>query len=129
VDGHRDGFAQLLRLKSLVSLSLGIVDIKSLSSHKEHNTSLQYMKRDLEREFVPCKLLECPTEISRSLQTLSLTILGKSELDEMECVATSLGNSNLTNLELCVRTLLSPLLEVSPPTLRWLPRPSKTLLR
>ena len=90
----REGFAKLLQMKNLVSLFM-IVKTNSFVSYL--NASLQ------ERELVACKLLECPTEISRSLQTLSLTILGKSELDEMECVATSLGNSNLTNLELCVR--------------------------
>jgi len=95
----REGFAKLLQMKSLVSLFM-MVKPKSFVSYL--NVGLQ------ERELVACKLLECPTKISRSLQTLSLTILRKSELDEMECIATSLGNSNLTNLELCIRNNLVP---------------------
>jgi len=64
------------------------------------------MKRDLEREFVPCKLLECPTQISPTLRNLDLTIPETSDSDVMKCLAISLGNSNVTNLNLYVENYL-----------------------
>ena len=98
-----DGFAKLLQMKSLVSLSFNAVRIHGLSMHKACNITLQYMKKDFERELVPCKLLECPAQISPSLQTLNLTIPETSDSDEMEHIAISLVKSNVTNLQLYVQ--------------------------
>ena len=100
--GLVDGLAKLLQFKSLASLSFDTIKLISLCSQKQCNTRLQYMKNDLEREFIPCRLLECPTQISCSLQSLSLTIPETSDSDDMKCIAVSLRDSNVTNLELNV---------------------------
>ena len=102
MDGPTNAFAKLLQMKSLVSLSMDVVKITSLSSHKECNTSLQYMKSDLERKLFLCKLLESPTQISPSLKTLNLKIPETSCSDEMKCLAISLGSSNVANLDLYI---------------------------
>ena len=75
VNGLIDGFAKLLQMKSLVSLSF------------------YTFGGDLGREFVPCRLLEYPTQISPSLQTLNLIMPWRSDSDEMKCLAISLGTS------------------------------------
>ena len=103
VKGCLDGFAQLLQMKKLVSLSFETIKITSLSIHKECDGSPEYMKSDLERELVPCRLLECPTQISPSLQTLNLRIPEVNNADDMKCLAISLGNSTVTNLQLFIQ--------------------------
>ena len=88
VNGLIDGFAKLLQIKSLVSLSF-------------------YTFGDgLGREFVPCRLLDYPTQISPSLQTLYLIMPWRSDSDEMKCLAISLGRSNVTKLQLCIQNSL-----------------------
>jgi len=98
-----DGFAKLLQMKSLFSLSFNTARIYGLRLHKACNTTVQYMKKDFERELVPCKLLEGPTQVSPSLQTLNLTIPETSDSDEMKHIASSLIESNVANLQLYVQ--------------------------
>ena len=103
LDIYADGFAKLLQMKTLVSLSLKIIEITSFIRKIPFMNRLPYMKSDLEREIVPCKLLECPTQISPSLQTLNLTMPETSDSDEMKCLAISLAKSSVTNLQLYIQ--------------------------
>ena len=109
-NGLADGFAKLLQMENLVSLSFHPTKIKRFMSNKETILlyNIQHMKYDLERELVPCKLLEHPINVSPSLQTLKLAIPETSDCTTMENIAISLKESNVNHLELCT-CLASPL--------------------
>ena len=105
-----DGFAKLLQMKNLASLSFHPTKIERFMSNKEfillHN--IQHIKCDLESELLPCKLLEHPTNVSPSLQTLNIAIPETSDCTTMKNIAISLKESKVSNLQLCT-CLASPL--------------------
>ena len=109
-NGLADGYAKLLQMENLVSLSFHPTLIKRFMSNKEFILpyNIEHMKYDLERELVPCKLLEHPINVSPSLQTLNLAIPETSDSTTMENIAISLKESNVNHLELCT-CLASPL--------------------
>ena len=82
-----DGFAKLLQMKNLACLVFHPISYKNV----------------LEREFVPCKLLEHPVIVSPSLKSLNMTIPETSDSTAMENIAISLKESNVNNLKLCVQ--------------------------
>ena len=92
-NGLADGFMKLLQMENLASLSFNPDYFMS-----------QYMKyTNVERELVPCKLLEHPIDISPSLKTLKLAISKTSDCTTMENIANSLKKSDINNLELCAQ--------------------------
>ena len=97
-------------MKNLVSLSFHPTKIERFVLNRKtilvHN--IQHMKCDLESELIPCKLLEHPTNVSPSLQTLNLAIPETCDCTTMENIAISLKQSNVSNLQLCT-CLASPL--------------------
>ena len=84
----RDGFAKLLQMKNLTCLVFHPISYKNFV---------------LEREFLPCKLLEHPVIVSPSLKSLNMIIPETSDSTAMENIAISLKESNVNNLKLCVR--------------------------
>ena len=82
-----DGFAKLLQMKNLACLVFHPISYKNV----------------LEREFVPCKLLEYPVVVSPSLKSVNMTIPETSDSAAAKNIAISLKESNVNNLKLCVQ--------------------------